>query len=83
MASALWLISFQYLFFCACLLISAIWAFFFLPETKGIPMEEMDRIFGFHPVGHAIRNDERLPKLGDEQQYDSADNTSDRVSGKV
>jgi hypothetical protein len=32
-----------FLVFCVILLV---WVFFFVPETKGVPIEEMDKIFG-------------------------------------
>ncbi|KAF9889719.1 hypothetical protein FE257_007025 [Aspergillus nanangensis] len=34
-----------YLAFCVFLVV---WVYFFLPETKGVPIEEMDRVFGGH-----------------------------------
>lgn len=27
-------------------MILIVWVYFFVPETKGVPMEEMDKIFG-------------------------------------
>ncbi|KIR39152.1 MFS quinate transporter QutD [Cryptococcus deuterogattii 99/473] len=36
-----------WIFFAACLMLSAVWAFFFLPETKGLRLDEMDALFGF------------------------------------
>jgi hypothetical protein len=40
-----------WIFFAGCLVLSAVWAFFFLPETKGLRLDEMDELFGF--AGHA------------------------------
>ncbi|WVQ77677.1 hypothetical protein IAR50_007367 [Cryptococcus sp. DSM 104548] len=39
-----------WIFFAACLVGSAIWSYFFLPETKGLRLDEMDALFGF--AGH-------------------------------
>ncbi|ODN87431.1 MFS quinate transporter QutD [Cryptococcus wingfieldii CBS 7118] len=39
-----------WIFFAACLMGSAIWSYFFLPETKGLRLDEMDALFGF--AGH-------------------------------
>ena len=43
-------------FFFACwMLIASAWAFFFLPETKGVTIEQMDLIFGYgHDKGSKI-----------------------------
>ncbi|KAL7270441.1 hypothetical protein RUND412_006855 [Rhizina undulata] len=35
-----------YFFYGACLIAMATWVFFFVPETKGVSLEDMDRIFG-------------------------------------
>ncbi|XP_006644256.1 sugar transport protein MST7 [Oryza brachyantha] len=37
-----------FFFFGACELVMTAFVYFFLPETKGIPIEEMDRIWGQH-----------------------------------
>ncbi|KAK8869535.1 hypothetical protein IAR55_000101 [Kwoniella newhampshirensis] len=42
-----------WIFFAACLMLSAVWAYFFLPETKGLRLDEMDELFGF--AGHPTR----------------------------
>lgn len=36
-----------YLFFCVWCLLGGVYVFFFLPETKGKTLEEMDRVFGY------------------------------------
>ncbi|KAK7431258.1 hypothetical protein QQZ08_002299 [Neonectria magnoliae] len=37
-----------YIFFAGFLAASIVWVYFYLPETKGVTMEEMDRVFGSH-----------------------------------
>jgi len=34
-----------YFFFASLMILSAIFVFFLLPETKGVPLESMDRLF--------------------------------------
>lgn len=36
-----------YIFFASCLVCAAIYAYFFIHETKGLRMDQMDQIFGF------------------------------------
>lgn len=36
-----------YVFFATCLICASIYAWFFIHDTKGLRMDEMDRIFGF------------------------------------
>jgi hypothetical protein len=35
-----------YLFFGSCTILMTIWAYFFVPETKGRTLESMDQLFG-------------------------------------
>ena len=37
-----------YVFFAVFCLLSLVWSYFFVPETKGQTLENMDRIFGDH-----------------------------------
>jgi hypothetical protein len=37
-----------YIFFAVFLAASIVWIYFFLPETKGATLEEMDRVFKSH-----------------------------------
>ncbi|CAE6540540.1 unnamed protein product [Rhizoctonia solani] len=38
-----------YLFFGSCMILMIPWVYFILPETKGISLEDMDRLFGYCP----------------------------------
>ncbi|KAI1289021.1 sugar transporter [Xylaria venustula] len=52
-----------YLFFGFCVILF-IWVFFWVPETKGVPIEEMDRLFGGNTgVGDAQRISEIREQL--------------------
>lgn len=42
-----------YLFFASCMVISVFWVYFLMPETKGIPVEEMDNLHERRPIRHA------------------------------
>lgn len=42
-----------YLFFASMMVCSIVYVFFLLPETKGIPLEEMDNLFARRPVWRA------------------------------
>ncbi|OQE18237.1 hypothetical protein PENSTE_c018G09639 [Penicillium steckii] len=39
-------------FFASILIVATIWAFFLLPETKGLTIDQMDMIFGYNSPGH-------------------------------
>lgn len=36
-----------YIFFATCLIVASIYAYFFIPETKGVRIDQMDHLFGF------------------------------------
>ncbi|CAN8100984.1 unnamed protein product [Discula destructiva] len=42
-----------YMFFASLMILSVVFVFFLLPETKGIPLEAMDRLFEVKPVWRA------------------------------
>lgn len=56
-----------YFFFAAILVSMGVWAFFFVPETKGISLEEMDALF-LRPMHRAVWAQLRgRPVLSEEQ----------------
>ena len=57
-------------FFAASMLIATLWTFFFLPETKGLTIDQMDTLFGYQ--GHARTDD---MEIGDsnKQGFDKVD----------
>lgn len=42
-----------YFFFASLMILSAIFVFFLIPETKGIPLESMDQLFATNPIWRA------------------------------
>ncbi|CAE6505297.1 unnamed protein product [Rhizoctonia solani] len=47
-----------YLFFGSCMVLMIPWVYFILPETKGVPLEDMDRLFGYCPhAGNVVIED--------------------------
>lgn len=46
------------------MMIATIWAFFFLPETKGKTLEEMDVMFGYVHDRAPAESDDMGGKLG-------------------
>lgn len=65
-----------YFFFASILLLMGVWAFLFVPETKGVTLEEMDALF-LKPMHQAvwaqIRGRPILPVEGVEQRKGSVD----------
>lgn len=43
------------MFFASMMLLSIVFVFFLVPETKGIPLEAMDRLFEINPKRNAHR----------------------------
>ncbi|CAE6447840.1 unnamed protein product [Rhizoctonia solani] len=58
-----------YFFFASLMIVFGIWAYFFIPETKGKTLEDMDRIFG---VPNAQKID-RESSIGDVRQLSTYD----------
>lgn len=42
-----------YFFFASIMLLSAPFVYYLIPETKSVPLEAMDRLFGIKPVRNA------------------------------
>lgn len=42
-----------YIFFATALICASIYAFFFIPETKGLRIDQMDALFGFTKLENA------------------------------
>lgn len=42
-----------YLFFASLMMCSVVFVYFLIPETKGLPLEAMDRLFEIRPVAKA------------------------------
>ncbi|PNS17048.1 Hexose transporter 2 [Sphaceloma murrayae] len=59
-------------FFASWMLTATVWSFFFLPETKGVTIDQMDLIFGYNHdrVGRIPRTSvsERIVQMGSEEQ---------------
>ncbi|KAJ2893520.1 hypothetical protein MKZ38_008505 [Zalerion maritima] len=55
-----------YFFFASLMIISAVYVFFVVPETKSIPLESMGRLFEIKPVWKA--NEQLLAELGAEDE---------------
>ncbi|KAI6778033.1 Quinate permease-like protein [Emericellopsis cladophorae] len=72
-----------YFFFASMMIISIVFVFFFVPETKGIPLEAMDRLFDAKPRWNAnkILMDELHRENGDEDGHDDAKLTQDHFEG--
>jgi hypothetical protein len=73
-----------YMFFASLMICSAIFVFFLIPETKGIPLEKMDRLFAkdlparkAHKVvlaeAHMDDQDFRRASLRGEEKADEAE----------
>ena len=41
-----------YLFFASCTILMVIWAYFYVPETKGRTLESMDQLFGATTISY-------------------------------
>lgn len=55
-----------YFFFASLMILSSIFIWFLLPETKGIPLENMDQLFGTKPVWRA--HGAMVTKLREEEE---------------
>lgn len=56
-----------YFFFASLMVIAAFWVFFLYPETKGVPLEVMDRLFEAKPVWRA--HGQVMSQLHEDEQH--------------
>jgi hypothetical protein len=68
-----------YFFFASLMLLSIIFVYFLIPETKSIPLEHMDRLFEIKPVGKA--NKVLMDQLGS-QDVESASMSADEKANR-
>ena len=64
-----------YFFFASMMILSTPFVFFLIPETKGIPLESMDRLFMVKPVRKAhptIRNEDMVREESFRQDAEGA-----------
>lgn len=55
-----------YFFFASLMLLSIVFVWFLIPETKGVPLESMDELFNTKPIWRA--HDAMIAKLREEEQ---------------
>ncbi|KAK9319171.1 general substrate transporter [Lipomyces orientalis] len=65
-----------YFFFAFCVILF-VWVFFFLPETKGVPMEEMDIIWGGNQAAEDL---ERMARVMAELQNEEGNESLDPLA---
>lgn len=58
-----------YFFFASLMILSAIFVFFLLPETKGVPLEAMDRLFSNNLKPRKAQKVVMAELLADEEQF--------------
>ncbi|KAF3764214.1 hypothetical protein M406DRAFT_62526 [Cryphonectria parasitica EP155] len=63
-----------YMFFASLMLLSWVFVFFLIPETKGLPLEAMDRLFAVKPVWKANEKIMEELRLQDEEFRHNAGN---------
>ncbi|KAK4229232.1 quinate permease [Podospora fimiseda] len=71
-----------YFFFASLMLLSIVFVFFFVPETKSIPLEEMDRLFAIKPVHRAneiLMAELSVRNAGAEAAEDSSSSTNEKT----
>lgn len=66
-----------YFFFASLMILSFVFVFFLVPETKAIPLEQMDRLFATRPIrgAHGVVMDE-LARINEVQREESDDKPS-------
>lgn len=71
-----------YMFFASLMLLSCVFVYFLVPETKGIPLETMDRLFEIKPVSKANKVIMEELHLQDEEFRRNADGVDLSDDGK-
>ena len=56
-----------YFFFASLMVLAAIYVFFLIPETKGVPLEVMDRLFDTKPIWRAHKK--VVDQLHEDEQH--------------
>ncbi|KAI5917923.1 general substrate transporter [Camillea tinctor] len=73
-----------YFFFASLMLLSVVFVYFLIPETKGVPLEAMDRLFEVKPVFKAHKKIMEELKEQDEafrsQMHNGADISAEKVN---
>jgi hypothetical protein len=65
-----------YVFFASCLVLASIYAYFFIHETKGLRMDQMDHLFGFEratTVGSPLQKSDYESETGMGMDKDTVD----------
>lgn len=74
-----------YFFFASLMILSVLFVYFCVPETKGIPLEAMDRLFATKPIWRAnkiLMDELHLQDEDFRQQVDEKGVTEEHVEGK-
>lgn len=58
-----------YFFFASLMILSAVFVFFLLPETKGVPLEAMDRLFSNNLKPRKAQKVVMAELLADEERF--------------
>ncbi|GAM39512.1 hexose transport-related protein [Talaromyces pinophilus] len=62
-------------FFASWMLVATAWAYFFVPETKGLTIDQMDYVFGYnsdapYSIPHTSRTTKEVPRLIEDTQIE-------------
>jgi hypothetical protein len=71
-----------YVFFATSLIFASIYAYFFIHDTKGLRMDQMDQLFGFErgeQIPESLETDRKLAEDGNEHNEKVAHTYVDRV----
>lgn len=75
-----------YFFFASMMLVSIIFVWFFIPETKSVPLEFMDRLFEAKPINSAnkiVMEEVRLREEEFRENVDGAGLSAQKTAEKV